>query len=282
MILDRSVPGKHAKAVFFREQNDIDIYIEDTAKGSKKLFAEILSRAVKGKYKINDVFPLGDKQTVIERCKSEQNNRDRLRLYIVDGDLALLNDCNPKGIERLYVLKRYCIENYLMDENAIVEVLREEDLEKSASHIKNQLEFTKWVQKNEPLLCDLFVVYAITQTVCPSCLTVAFPINRLVSSDEGFIDESKVVSRLEQVKQTILNKISEAEFKAKKRFVVSNTEKSTDGKLRFISGKDYLLPLILLRMKKITKFRAENSVIKQRLALKCDLAEIEDVVSHIA
>lgn len=282
MILDRGLSGKHAKAVFFRDQNDIDIFIEDTAKGSKKLFTEILSRAIKGKYRISDVFPLGDKESVIKRCALDQNQNERMRLYIIDGDLDILNDCSPKGIKRLYVLKRYCIENYLIDENAIVQVLQEEDLEKNSNLIKHQLEFSDWVQANEQPLFDLFVIYALIKAICPACMTVAFPVNRLVSSDEGFIDKSKVVSRLHQLKETILNQINENDFNSKIAAIVNSANKATGGKLRFVSGKDYLLPLILLRMKKVTKFRAENAVIKQRLALKCDLTELEDLVGHIA
>lgn len=282
MILDRSTKGKHAKAVFFHDFNDIDIYIEDTALGSKKLYREIFSRIFDGKYRVDTVFPLGCKQTVVQQCTEDQENGGRARIYITDGDLELLIDNNPQGLKRFYVLKRYCIENYLIDESSIISILHEEDLEKSLEDIEHELDFQQWVKENEEELFNLFVTYAIAKCVLPELPTITFPVNKLVSSPKGVIDVDKIANRKKAIKDELLNHNSDEELIKQKEAIINKVEACAGKKLNFVSGKHYLLPLILMRMKAITKFRAENRVIKQRLAMKCDITELMDVAECLA
>lgn len=279
MALQRSIQGKRAKAVFFRQVNDIDVYTEDSSKVTKKLYGEMLSRAFKGTYRINTVFPLGDKHTVINDCEKYQANMgERLRLYVVDGDLDLLYGSTKSGLKRLYVINRYCIENYLIDKKAIEVVLHEEDLEKNFDEIEKEFDFNNWVKSNTDILFELFILYAVAYKNSINCETISYSINRLVSSGDGIIDCSKVHERSTKIKEMLLDKISEDELGVQIELVRKHAELYRDSKMRFISGKDYLLPLALMRMRKITKFRAENDVIKLRLAMKCDVAELEEAV----
>ena len=83
-------------------------------------------------------------------------------LYIIDGDLHMLNGDIPNHLRGLYVLPRYCVENYLFfSETAICETADEEEPEIDLSTIQSTLNFDNWVSDNENLLLELFIIYAI-------------------------------------------------------------------------------------------------------------------------
>ncbi len=282
MFLQRSIKGKKAKAVFYRAFNDIDIYVEDTSIGTRKLYSELFTRALGEIYRIETVFPLGDKLTVIKKCQEDQIDGGRLRLYIVDGDIDLLNGSNPQGLKRLFILKRYCVENYLVDEAAIIIVLNEEDLERKRADIEREFEFKKWALLTERELFDIFVLYAIVKQLGLGCVTVTFPIRRLLSSGDGILDPVKVLARKNEIEGKLLQIIDIEILKNKKEAICQKANDYPGSKIRFISGKHCLLPLILMRMRQITNIRADNAVIKQRLAMKCDVSELESAKDYIA
>src|SRR5208283_2113686 len=122
-----SSKAKKAKAVFFRQWNDIDIFIEDTEKSSKKIFRQILSRCFVDKYRVAEIFPLGGREAVITACQGDQIDGGNPRIYLIDGDLSLILGIRVPSLKRLFVLPIYCIENLLIDETAVVEVLFEEN-----------------------------------------------------------------------------------------------------------------------------------------------------------
>jgi len=281
MLLERSEKGKKAKSLFFTQFNDIDIYVEDKSKGTRKLYREIFTRAMAGRYRIETVFPLGNKLTVLKQCEEDQQIGGRLRLYIVDADLDLLNGSNPKELKRLFVLNRYCIENYLVDEQAIVSVINEEDLEKQAPEIKSEFDFGYWVRSNEHELFELFVLYALAKKVCPEFPTVSYSVSKLVSSNHGIVDFAKVEERKNEVKKSLLEIVDSNLLRDQCRDALNMTCQHFGDKLRYISGKDYLLPLILMRMRWITKLRADNEVIKLRLSMRCDVSDLSMACNHI-
>lgn len=278
MPLSWSTKGKLAKSIFYNNFNDIDIYVEDTALGVKKFYKEFFSRVFEGKYRIEAVFPLGDKHTVIQECIKNQNEGGRRRIYIVDGDLDLLTGNNPKMLKRFYALKRYSIENYLIDENAIIAILDEENIERSADDIKIDFDFSNWIKENEEPLFELFVIYAIAKELCPDLATVSYKINQLVSSNTGVIDISKIEDRKNSIQQEILKIISAKDLSDFKETILERVNSSGTKKIHYISGKDYIFPLLMMKMKSITHIRSDKKVIQQRLARKCDITELSECV----
>jgi hypothetical protein len=283
MALRRTAAGKKAKAVFYRQFNDVDIYVEDGSLGSKKLYSLVFGRALASAFRVHSVFPIGPKREVIHRCEADQGAGGRPRVYVVDGDLALLTDKNPVNLRRLLVLKRYCIENYLVDEEAIIHVLNEEDVEQHEEAIREAFAFRYWSEQVTPFLFDLFLLYAAASEVAPQCPTVSVPVRGIVKCESGTLDENKVVQRMALVKQEILASIGQEELQVMLRCFADRARLLGGDKLMFISGKDYLLPLVLMRMRSIGRLRADNLVIKQRLAMKCNVTElvsVKDIVSE--
>ncbi|MGL5223771.1 MAG: DUF4435 domain-containing protein [Aeromonas sp.] len=276
--MERSTAARKARSVFFEHQNTIDIYIEDTALGYKKIFKGLLNRALNSKYLINDVFPLGGRNAVINEWKKDTNKRERPILYIVDGDLHLMNG-NLERAEGLYSLPFYCIENILICEHALTQLMVEEDPEREYDELKKLLDFPTWVKDNQPLL-NLFVFYAICFKHCPEIKTVSCKLKDFISSDSGVVDELKIQNKINELQGHITHKIGEESFKQEIELynqVIENHNSLT----KFVSAKDYLLPLLFLRIRKNIKTTAQNLNLKYRASLHCDISQISDIDDYI-
>ena len=118
----RSADGLAALDVFYSEFNEINFYVEDA--DQENLYEVILRRLFPG-VKVDRIFPLGGKDAVLRHASSSANeNLPAFRAYILDKDF---DDLLEKKVTRpnVFYLDRFCIENYLLDENAFVEIVIE-------------------------------------------------------------------------------------------------------------------------------------------------------------
>lgn len=268
-MLRRSVRANKTKSIFFEDYNDIDVYTEDTANGYKKLYSKLLSRYFDGDYRIENIFPLGGRDAVIDACEKEENKRSRPRVYIIDGDLHLLRN-NIPSLPGLFILHEYCIENTLVCENASVDFLVDEEPTKEYHEIKSELAFQNWLNHNETLLIDLFICYAISMEMTPELPTVSLKVNDYVNDDTGFVDAKKVYAKIASRRSEIISRVGQVDYDERwneiKEFIKENETKHT-----FISGKDYLLPLLQMRMRKVIKYTASAISFRHRLSNSCRL-----------
>lgn len=283
MKLERSTKGKHAKGVFFRNVNDIDIFIEDTSIESEKVCTILFSKIFEGKYQIGKVFSLGGKTKVMEECEKRQTREDRIRLYVVDGDLDLLTGAIVPDYKGLLSLARYCVENFLIQENAIAEILDDEELKKSKEQILEEFGFDDWITTNEEILFNLFVEYALVKKHCSNEPTVSYSVHKLAIPKEwGVVDIEKTNLRIETMSTSVINEIGQERYDLEKREIIERAKPFWSSKLiKYVSGKDYILPLAIMRMKKITKFDVNSKVLKVRLAKKADVEELKYAVENL-
>lgn len=274
---ERSDVAKSAKSVFFEEYNDIDIYIEDTAKGYKKLFAEIFSRVFRDKYRVSEVFPLGGSKKVVDECKKCQGEFTRPSLYIIDGDLFLFEKNIREELPGLYILPFYCIENLLIDQNCFLKLLNEEDPVRRQEQLALDFDFSTWVEENAKHLVRLFIEYAICFKLCPEKETVKFPVRKLVSSSSGIVDESKINHRISEISKYIIEKVGAETYNELKAEIEGRVAVNSDSLLKYVSGKDYLFPLIFTRFNSVAKeAKVQKLHFKLRLALGCSIDAISD------
>ena len=108
---------EQVSSLFTAYRNDVDIYTEDESK-DKVFYKKLFSRLLNGTgLRINDVYPLGSSDDVIAACRKDSDVK-RKKIYIVDGDIYLM--FSPKQpIPYLYVLDAYCMENLVIDEDAV-------------------------------------------------------------------------------------------------------------------------------------------------------------------
>jgi hypothetical protein len=278
-MLKRSAIASKAKSIFFEGYNDIDIYIEDTAYGYKKLYTKLLSRYFENEYRIEDVFPLGGREAVIDACVNDKNKRLRPRVYIIDGDLYLLRN-NIPNIDGLFVLTEYCIENTLVCENASIEFLVDEDPTRDYQEINTALEFSKWIEHNENHLINLFTIYALSMEMTPELPTVSLKVNEFINDDTGLVDLNKINSRIEERRNQIISRVGRPAFEQKSNQIKSIIDVNAH-KMKFISGKDYLLPLLQMRMRKVVKFTSTSISFRHRLSNCCRLDVFEGLKNKV-
>lgn len=274
-MLERGLAARKAKSVFFEERNSIDIYVEDTAIGYKKIYKCILNRLLGEDYLINDVFPLGGRGAVLTSWGSDENKRKRPRLYIIDGDIDLLHgvrECKAG----LYTLPYYCIENIFVCEDAIVNLMVDEDPEKEKDELSALFDFNGWNEKNADLLFELFITYALIQKFTPSIQNVNYQISKLVSGNKGELDSVKVNERIGMLETSLRLVITDEVIAYEKKKIKSEITKDARVK-KFVSGKDYLLPLLMTRVKSIVNTKISNINFKHRVSKYCDLNDLSDI-----
>ncbi len=278
----RSEKAKFAKAVLTIDFNELDIYIEDTKQGYKKLYVHLLSRLLKDSYKINDVHPIGPRSLVIKKCREKQGKLTRPSLFIVDGDLFLLKGEEkplPNGVFRL---PRYSIENILFDENCILDYLDDENEIDLYHDIKNKLKFQDWIKANKDPLLELFVHYSILQkNKIFSVKTIKEKVSTFIKDDTEYIDKALVNIKILECKNAIIENLGHDKYIREIQLVKERITKSDCTFLTHISGKDYIFPLMKRLFKTVLTKEIATTNFFLRLAKKCPVDIISDCKNHI-
>lgn len=238
--MEYSSDARQLVSAFTQFRNSINVYTEDDDK-DKKFYVTLLKRLFQGTgIIINDVTPLGCCDNVIEACRTDNDSFPKI--YIVDGDIDLM--VNPKApIDHLFVLSRYSIENYVIDENAFYRVYDELDYKHDEQTLRTLVDFNSMMDCACVPLIGLFHHFAISQK----------NLNRFILKDisqvtnkDGEIDESRVLFEKEFVKQDVCRNstITSEAFDQELSSFAAKFPASRETLLNVVSGKDYLLPYI--------------------------------------
>lgn len=114
----------------------------------------------------------------------------------------------------------------------------------------------------------------------PETPNVHFQISKLVSNNSGIVDSQKVRARITELEVEIQKIISEKNYLEEKANIYATIDGDFNIK-KYISGKDYLLPLIITRMKSIVNTRISNLNLKHRVSQYCNTADINDIERYI-
>ncbi|MBU2915370.1 DUF4435 domain-containing protein [Reichenbachiella agariperforans] len=280
-MIERNTEAKSARSVLFEDFNDIDIYVEDSAVGYQKMYKELLNKAFENKLRIEHIIPIGNRDAVIAECENNQENTGRKRVYIVDGDLYILSvdPITPK--DGLFVLPRYCIENYLISKNALIKILYEDEPNLESSEIEERLNFDDWLNQNETELIKLFILYALCKKHCPEIQTVAHKVSKLCSDPTGVVCSSKTNARVQELKQHIVDKIGSDETDIEIKKIEDKLKFEDQQILRYVSGKDYLLPLLFSRIKNSVRSTSDKLNFKMRLAIHGEINELSMLPEYV-
>lgn len=263
-------------------KSDIFIFIEDTDENSRKIMLELIQRAINKNIKIDRLYSSGNRQKVLEDF--EKRNINRTEIYIIDGDLQMLFE-NQQFKKGLVILNRYCIENYLLDIDALHELLYQEALRNDKEKLIKEFDYINWFYQQDILLKKLFKIYAIEKYNNLGIETVSFPIGALRKRiGKGILcscDEELINSRIEGLKTLIIDKVKETKFNDDEILII----KQMNGKNAdiIVSAKDYILPLVFDRLKKFANnTSAKNETLKFRLAQMIDIKPFqENLKSHL-
>lgn len=238
----------------FAYRNEIDIYTEDKV-ADKEFYRVLFKRLFNEEVNVNDITPLGCKANVLNAYDSQDKKSMRKRLYIVDGDLDLIIGTNRKPEENLVVLDSYCIENYLVDESAIIELIYYSNGTESKDIIKTKLNFSKWLSYNYDCLINMFLHLAILKQFGggPKVRNA----NEFLKQHfkQVILDDSKIATYSEEIKKEIIDLLRdkghtnpETVYEQELTKLKTAWPSQQEVFLRIVSGKNYLLPLLQHRI----------------------------------
>ena len=280
MALDFSTEVRQAATVFTEYRNSIDIYTEDCDKDKefyKKLLKKLLADT---NIEINDIYPLGCRRVVIQKCQNDTDIR-RKKLYIVDGDIYLQYQ-EKEDIEHLFVLDAYCIENYMICEEAICNVAYMFHARDSYENIKNVLNVSHALREIAKPLINLFFYYSI-QMECINQFNLMY-IDSYMDMSTKQIDSNKIETRISEIRKGLINigiteeRIDNMLNKRKAQFPYTQ-----DTLLKIVSGKNFIIPYFKYHIEKKLNcpLRLPKETWKFNLIDNCDIARLNSLKQAI-
>lgn len=288
-MIERNPKSKSAVSVLNEDFNDIDIYVEDTAVESKKIYSEILSRTFNNKYRIDNIIPLGGCSQVINEWRNGKKTSDnRPKVYLIDGDYHLINNSLANLLQSseisshkgLFILPRYCIENYLVDLRSFIEIVYEENAIDDRDTITQKLDFEKWIDKNDKILTDLFIYNSICITLKVPTKTSKYDYKKLLSVNNGIFCTILVKARIEELKALIV--LKDGSINIEDEYNIRRYRIQGSNFLVIATGKDYLFPLIKKYVNNVyNNLNMSETSLKIRLSKICNIEELKHINNTI-
>jgi hypothetical protein len=253
-MISLSEEPQRLTSTFRAYRNDVDIYTEDNDK-DKEFYKVLFKRLLKSEIIINDVTPLGCKDSVIKRCDEEPDN-GRKKIFIVDGDVTFIHGNNIPALKNLYVLEGYCIENFLIDKETIIHFLYMNCGTKPIEQIESELNYNDWLNEYSAMFIDLFIHFALINYF--GGYFTLFNANKYhVKDGEELVFKTELVNAdILKTKQEILQIVNLEEYNSKHQELTEKWTHCIENLTTIVSGKDYLIPLLLLKAKQFKKSKA--------------------------
>ena len=272
--------AKRLISTFLSYRNDVDIYTEDEEK-DKEFYKVLFARLLNSGIKINDVTPLGCKNKVIERCKNEPNSK-RKKVFIIDGDTTIIHG-KTLALDNLFVMERYCIENFLIDKVSTCNFVYLNCGTKSKEQIESDLEFENWLAAYSESLINLFIHFAVIHFYGGKF--TLFNANKYHLKKEGnyVFDNSLVLKDIELLKNEAITNFGLEKYETKLLELQHKWANNIENLLTIVSGKDYLIPMLLIKtqMFKPSKSIPSLEEVKINLVQQFDINKLQKLKEFI-
>lgn len=275
MALQYSPEGLLNRAIFF-PTNTLHFFVEDSAEAY--MYEIIIKRLLGDKIFIQQVFGCGGKTPLIETYKKykEKSSLQKNYLFIADADFDLLLDRNVIKDCYFIYLERYCIENYLIDEDAVVTAIQP-NLRLLREEVKKKLQFSWWYSEATSQLFPLAMLFAI---IMKNGLNIEFERIQKHLCDHGWeVDKSKVRLFRESVKIELTKKGKKlrTEERGIRVLVTKRYAKCKEG---CISGK-YYLTCLRRYLTSVTDSQTNEDYLKGSLLNHCDTSSLNFLKKRI-
>lgn len=177
-------------------QNDIEIFVEDTT--GINMWRNVLRAFLPAGTAFSAPIQLGGRDRVIDECKKDQEDDGRRKLYIIDGDIDILLGRKKPRLKHLYRIRSYCIENYLIQEKALIDLACILDPEVDEWTAAEKLDFEDWMLRISRELVGLFVCYGTSLSLGGGGRTIGYHVAGLARPHPNhfFICERKAGRRI--------------------------------------------------------------------------------------
>lgn len=145
----RSSTAKHNFGILFDQFNEINFYVEDEFK--ENFYLQIF-RKLFPKIRLDRIIGLGGKTKVI--AAAESNQASKKDIYILDQDFDDILGLK-ENLPNIFYLNRYCIENYLIEQIAIRNIVKDEQTTAKAEQIDNVFHVNNFVSEISDLMMEV-------------------------------------------------------------------------------------------------------------------------------
>ncbi|MFS2014824.1 DUF4435 domain-containing protein [Azospirillum sp. CT11-132] len=270
MTIAYSDKAKTAYAYLYQAYNDIDIYVEDTS--TRALYENLFRRMLDGRARLARVHQVGTRASVLLKCATDQAPSSQPKIYIIDGDMDHFTGRKLASLRYLYRLGTYCSENLLICKDALEEIAFDCACNLERGTVRAQLNLEQTFSNIEKDLLPLFILYAIVHKKNLGIETISYSVFMLMKSPrEKVLCRHKIYARMRDLTRRIVKEIGSDSFREEKSKILKLMTGWKGRPLNYMSGKDYILPLLFEHLKSKVRLNDTKDQIKPRLARHCRL-----------
>lgn len=276
-MLELSDEPKRLVSTFLTYRNSIDIYTEDELK-DKEFYKVLFNRLLENRIVINDITPLGARENVIARCQTEPDN-GRKKIFIIDGDVTIIHGKDTPVLTNLFVLNAYCIENFVLDKQSVLNFVYLNCASKPKEEIENEIQFENWLNMYSNKLVELFIHFAIVDFFGGKFkLFNAYKFHSKEKYQEEIVDNDIL-----KLKSEILLLTTKENYEIKFLELKNQWNYCAETLMTIVSGKDYLIPILLFKTQHFKKSKSLPTIeeAKFMLAQNCNLDRLSELKEAI-
>lgn len=263
-----SSKAQRAQAFLEKAYNDFDVFVEDVS--CQNVYVRLINRILGDKGRITSVYPLAGRLAVLAACKQDQQPRDRVRLYIIDGDLDLLSGRPLPRLRHLLRLDAYCLENLLLDAEVLLRISLDGMPNTSEAAARRRLGWEELFELVVAQTLPLYVVYAILQALSVPVVTVGFSIVGMCDNDRDprTLSGARIRGRIRELVRFAYNSAGKQRYRRTRKLVMKELANLGQAVHRTVSGKSVFMPLIQVHLSQCTTLRLRRHELLMRLALE--------------
>ena len=245
-------------------RNDIEIFVEDQA--GMNMWRNIIQAFLPAGTACGAPIQLGGRGRVIEECKNDQADDGRKKLYIIDADMDILLGRSKPRLKHLYRLRSYCIENYLIQEKALIDLAGILDPEVDVLTAAQKLDLVAWMRSISVELEGLFVCYGTSLVLGGSDRTISYHVAGLAKPHPNhfLICERKAGMRIFSLYRRLSREFGLVAVRQAREQVLANAVANSP--FSYASAKHYLLPLVFARLRVLFGGGMSDSQMKSALS----------------
>ncbi|WP_298327448.1 DUF4435 domain-containing protein [Asticcacaulis sp.] len=242
-----------------------ELYVEDVSQVN--LYRFLMHAAIGKDLPKWFPIPLGGRQQVINRAHAMAAKSDKRRLFLIDADMSIIMKGPRTKIKNLHQVGAYCIENVVFELNSLAKVVSEHSAAHCPEDIHEVCNLQEAVHVAKRYLLPLFILYAIARKLAPTVASVSNGIGRFYDPKALRVkrDQLRLVRR-EIIKECIDNS-NKNKFLQEGRKIRSLI--STENWNKYVSGKDYIIPLFHNHCKNYTQYTGSRCQLARSLARHC-------------
>lgn len=279
-LLNYTGAGLSARPMFFAPYNDVTIIVED--EGDENFYTNLFQKLLGNKVRITRVLGVGGKPAVVRHfignIKSPNNDR---QFYVVDGDFDELIGINVPVDDRFFRLPRYDIESFLVEESAICHVAEEQGPKKNLEHYQAAIGFNGW--RDSVIETVILLVAA-----CALCRELGLIESYISQTVDRFVIHPGIIPDKAHVADYVMTVSSEQtmidyqDFQDRLMNMLDRMGSGDPGQaIKWISGKNILLPLLCRVIRKETGRQISIDSLKFRLVNYCEFPRLDDLKSRV-